>query len=40
MTDKKFGTAEDAAEWLGLSLSQFNERRLAGTYECDPVGGS
>lgn len=36
MSEDKIGTAREAAELLGLSLSRFNEQRLAATYEYDP----
>lgn len=37
MSEDKIGTAREAAELLGISLSQFNEQRLAATYEYDPA---
>lgn len=37
MSKNDIGSAEDAAEVMGLSVSQFNEQRLAATYEYDPV---
>lgn len=37
MSKDTIGTATEAAELLGLSLSQFNEQRLAATYEYDPA---
>lgn len=40
MSNDRIGPAEEAAEVMGLSLSQFNEQRLAATYEYDPVSGS
>lgn len=36
MSEDKIGTATEAAKLLGLSLSQYNEQRLAATYEYDP----
>lgn len=39
MSDDTIGTAQEAADLLGLSLSQFNEQRLAATYEYDPATG-
>lgn len=39
MSDDTIGTAKEAAELLDLSLSQFNEQRLAATYEYDPASG-
>lgn len=37
MSEDTIGTAQEAADLLELSLSQFNEQRLAATYEYDPV---
>jgi hypothetical protein len=44
MAEKKFGGATDAAEVLGVSISQFNEMRLRDTHvydsrteECTPI---
>lgn len=37
MNNADIGTAQEAADLLDLSLSQFNEQRLAATYEYDPV---
>lgn len=34
-SEHKIETAREAAELLGLSLSQFNEQRLAATYKYD-----
>jgi len=39
MSDDTIGTAREAAELLGLSLSQFNARRRAVTREYDPATG-
>lgn len=37
MSKDTIGTAQEAADLLDLSLSQFNEQRLAATYEYDPA---
>ena len=37
MSEDTIGTAQEAADLLDLSLSQFNEQRLAATYEYDPT---
>ena len=36
----EFGTASAAAKILGMTKSQFNRARLAGTYIYDPVAES